>query len=264
MLDVRLISVIPAQPSIAQPGTAQTVTTQAGAPVLPQLPNGTVLSGFIINRDPSGNPILRTETGDVIFASNFFLKIGSEVVLRLQTTAGKQAAHLISVNGQPPEVAASQSAFSDEPDIIIGQKQPITREQTQATQQTAPAAQAAASTLPKIGQTISGIVITPAFTPALPATVAPGTSLLLSVLGFTLPATQPASSSALTQLTTPGAQPAAPPATNNALASLLPATPQPAQPAAPSPPTAQAAIPTAAPGINSAPSAARTREGASG
>ncbi len=256
MLDVRLITIIPT-PTISQPHAAQGVTTQ-GAAIVPQLPNGSILSGFIVNRDPAGNPILRTETGDVVFSSNFFLKIGSEVVLRIQTNAGKQSAHLISVNGQSPEIAAGQSAFIDEPDVIVGRQSLPATTQPKTPLQTTAAPSTAAPTV-QVGQTISAIIVTPSFTQGQPASVSPGTSLLLSVLGLNQQATpQPTTSGALSQLTSNlPANPATPGTTSSALASLLPAVPAPAvntphNAAAPATaPLTQAAVntPQAAPSI---------------
>jgi hypothetical protein len=111
MVDVRLISILP-PPAISQPSAAQTVTTQGSVATPPQISNGSILSGFILNRDVTGNPILRTPTGDITFSTNFFLKIGSEVTIRIQTNAGVQSANILTVNGLPPEVAQTQSAFS--------------------------------------------------------------------------------------------------------------------------------------------------------
>jgi hypothetical protein len=86
---------------------------------LANFPIGSVVSGFIINRDAAGNPILRTDSGDIAFASNFFLKIGSEVTIRIEHLAGNTSAHLLTVNGQAPEIAVTQTAFTNEPEVII-------------------------------------------------------------------------------------------------------------------------------------------------
>lgn len=120
MVDVRLINFLPSQPAVQ--GVQQSQVSQGGgsnATGIASIPVGTTLSGFIINRDANGNPILRTESGDIAFESNFFLKIGSEVDIRIQTSGGHTLARILSVNGQPPEIAEGQSAFSQDPDVLL-------------------------------------------------------------------------------------------------------------------------------------------------
>lgn len=242
MVDVRLITLLPPAPPVTGSAATAAVTTQGGAPIVPQLPAGSILSGFIINRDAGGNPILRTDTGDVTFSSNYFLKIGSEVVIRIQNNAGHTNAHIVTVNGLPPEVAETQSSFNDGNEILVGRQQPLARgdaqpQQTQAqnTQQTQPAQPSPLAP----GKTISAIIITPPpATPGAPAAQAPlppGTSLLLDVLsGKQLQQPPNTSNTALAQLTpeapsTPGAQ------QNSALSSLLPQSPAPQNNTQPSP-----------------------------
>jgi hypothetical protein len=120
MADIRLITILPPQPvqGVQQP---QVTGNQSGHVTIATLPVGLVLSGFIINRDNSGNPILRTEKGDITFASNFFLKIGSEITIRIEHSAGSNTAHILSINGQDPEIAAQQSGFAPEPEVIISE-----------------------------------------------------------------------------------------------------------------------------------------------
>jgi len=117
MVDIRLISILPT-PGVQQP---QSVSQgSAGAPgVFITFPPGSILSGFIVNRDGTGNPVLRTESGDVTFQTNFFLKIGSEVVIRVETRGTAPQAHIISVNGQPPEVATAEPRTGDNKEVII-------------------------------------------------------------------------------------------------------------------------------------------------
>ncbi len=118
MLDLRLITILPPQPvqGVSQPQIAGSDAKQAG---ISTLQIGSILSGFIINRDASGNPILRTESGDITFASNFFLKIGSEITIRIEHTAGQNIAHILTVNGEAPEIAAAKSSFAGEPEIRV-------------------------------------------------------------------------------------------------------------------------------------------------
>jgi len=291
MLDVRLITLLPpappvaqtAAPSIAQPSAAGSVTTQGAALALPQLPAGSVLAGFIINRDAAGNPILRTDKGDIAFASNFFLKIGSEVVIRIQNSAGHSNAHIVTVNGQPPEEAALQANFNSEPDVVIGKQQQAAPQPPPANN-TAPKTESPASLPSPLapGKTISAIIIIPAnptpnaptsSTAPAPQILSPGTSLLLDVLSGNPARPAPANpNSALAQLTPDAAAQAPEAKSTNALSSLLPqasatAAPQTAQtqPASPlsqilpnlAPMTSQPAtvIPTPANVITTAPAA---------
>ncbi len=122
MFDVRLIAVLPPPSTVAQTHAVQNSNSRATGNAA-QLPVGSLINGFIINRDASGNPVLRTEKGDVVFSTPLFLKIGSEVVLRIQQSGGQQHAHLLSVNGLPPDIAAAQSAFAADPEFIFNNSQ---------------------------------------------------------------------------------------------------------------------------------------------
>ena len=119
MADIRLINIL------SPLGVQQPQFPSGGAPsnqpiLLVNFPAGSILSGFIINRDAAGNPLLRTEHGDVLFRSSIFLKIGSEIVIRVENRAGSTLAHILSIDGQPPEVVAGQqSHFYEEPDVIM-------------------------------------------------------------------------------------------------------------------------------------------------
>lgn len=206
MSDIRLISILPQQPvqGVTQPAQPSGISGQSGG-VQVQLPVGSVLSGFIINRDPQGNPILRTDKGDVTFATKFFLKIGSEVVIRVESHAGHTQARILTVNGQPPEIAERQSAYAAERDVVID---PAARQQPPAVARPpAPATQARQApeaaiivSRPATGLTVTGIVTAPppTGTPAA-APLPPGTEITLKLVSI---APRP---------DTPG-QPAAPPA----------------------------------------------------
>lgn len=73
------------------------------------LPAGTTLEGFVINRDPSGNPILRTPVGDLQMQSDVFVKTGSQMVIRVDATSDTRA-RIISIDGLMPQDYAAQSA----------------------------------------------------------------------------------------------------------------------------------------------------------
>ena len=192
MVDVRLISILP-PPVISQPAAAQTVTTQGSVATPPQIPNGSILSGFILNRDATGNPILRTPTGDITFSTNFFLKIGSEVTIRIQTNAGLQSANILTVNGLPPEVAQTQSAFSRDSNVQYGANNAGTNN--------AATSGAPNSPPPAIGSNLSAVVVIPALPvrnspTTINNTLPAGTNLVLSLLGIN-PSQSPSQNSAL-------------------------------------------------------------------
>jgi hypothetical protein len=268
MADIRLITILPPATPV-QGATPAPTTGGGGLGLLATIPPGTILNGFIINRDAQGNPVLRTDTGDVVFASSFFLNIGSEVTIRIENRAGQNLARLIQVDGQPPEQAQGRSAFAGDPEVIIGEQSPRNTA-------TASAADALAARAP--GQIlVSGVVAQPptGTAPAVAALPA-GTQLVLQLAGFTAPSA--ASTAQPPAATTP--QPAATPAGNRATPALAapvvaaPAlanpSPQPAlpgayasyarsgplppattspTPAAPLPPLAPAALPASLPPV---------------
>lgn len=118
MSDIRLISIVPS-PGVQQSGSISQGSAGTGG-VYVQFPPGSILSGYIVNRDVNGNPILRTETGDLTFQSKLFLKIGTEVVIRIENRAGNLLAHILTVNGQPPEtLAARQNTSADSAAVVL-------------------------------------------------------------------------------------------------------------------------------------------------
>lgn len=121
MPDLRLITILPSQTvsGVQQPQGSGTQAATAAPGVLP--PPGTILSGFIVNRDTSGNPVLRTVRGDIAFQTAFFLNIGSEVVIRIENNPAGTLAHILSVDGESPETAATRSLFTQEPEVIVSQ-----------------------------------------------------------------------------------------------------------------------------------------------
>lgn len=120
MVDIRLISILP-PPNVQQSGSISQGSSTNLPPILINFPPGSILSGFIINRDSAGNPILRTpDSGDITFQTNFFLKIGSEVVIRVENKAGSNIAHILTVDGLPPEVATQSPRQPLQDDVIVG------------------------------------------------------------------------------------------------------------------------------------------------
>lgn len=164
MADIRLISILPlsgVQPSPVSQGAG------SGAPgILPQLPAGSVLAGFIINRDASGNPVLRTDSGDVTFHSDIFLRIGSEVVIRLVGAQGAQTARILSIDGQPPPAPGTPPRLEPDPDVILSPK--LAAPPSSVTSQNAP--------------TVTGTLVAPAtLPPGTPVPPAAGTQIAFKI-----------------------------------------------------------------------------------
>ncbi len=183
MADIRTITILPTQ--TIPPACSKCKARGAGAQgtaTLGNLAPGTILSGFIVNRDLSGNPILRTDNGDITFSSNFFLNIGSEVAIRVENSPAGTLAHILTVNGQPPEIAAAQSAFGQEPEVIVSQNL-STAAQRQSQAAAAPSVTRQAETT----LTVTGtLVAQPQQSPAdAPPPLPTGTQLTLKVTGLT-------------------------------------------------------------------------------
>ena len=189
MSDLSQITLLPVQQQVQGPSQASQGTTSQANTILGSIPTGTTIQGFVINRDTSGNPIIRTDKGDIPFSSSFFLNIGSEVVLRVGNSGGNVLAHLLSVDGQPPEVAQNASAFSHDADVIVSPHlSPALTTSAQSTTATA----GATTTQPSI--TLSGTIVSQ---PPVSENTAPplpnGTQLSLKVLSLNTPAAPPAS-----------------------------------------------------------------------
>jgi hypothetical protein len=73
------------------------------------LPTGTLVEGFVVNRTLNQQPILRTSLGDILVQSELFLKTGSEVVLRIDPSAAGRA-RIVTVDGANPQDYAQQLA----------------------------------------------------------------------------------------------------------------------------------------------------------
>lgn len=198
MVDIRFITILPAQ-QVQGIQPYQPTGNESAPTILATLPSGSILSGYIVNRDPSGNPILRTDKADIVFATGFFLKIGSEVVIRVENRAGQSNAHILSVNGQPPEVAETQSAFAGEPEVIVGKTANQPQQRTTAAQ----VPDTIVSRSP-INVTVTGTLLAPPArsTNETPPPLPAGTQLSLKITAFTPPVTPSA----------PGALPAEQPA----------------------------------------------------
>jgi hypothetical protein len=114
--NIKNISAIPQQLLQSEKPLNSGIAVQA----LPlDLPVGTELNGFIINRDNSGNPVLRTNKGDLTLTTNLFLKIGTEVNVRIENTSGNITANIQSVNGQSPQLLQAQSNSNNQQSVLL-------------------------------------------------------------------------------------------------------------------------------------------------
>lgn len=262
MVDIRLLNLTP-PPTATKPASVTSSTEGSVLQPLPGVESGTVLTGFILNRDAAGNPILRTESGDITFASPFFLKIGSEVTIRIEgNPAQAQQARILTVDGKPPEIAAQLSAFANEPDVLLSSAQRPPNPLVALNATVAPGADA-----PDEGLTVFATLVKPAATPAtaaqsaaptvfttgaeapeLPPPVLPtGTQLTLRIVSVTPPPT-PAAAPAQPAAAAPTTTLASPPLLGSSYAAYarasgintVPVTSQPNTPVTPVPPAAPA------------------------
>jgi hypothetical protein len=91
----------------------------AGAvpPQLANVPPGTVVEGFVVNRDPTGNPVIRTVLGDILIKSDVFMKTGSEIVFRVDTTQQSHA-RILTIDGMSPQDYVNSNARPSSADSI--------------------------------------------------------------------------------------------------------------------------------------------------
>ncbi|MFO0388854.1 MAG: hypothetical protein ACK502_03940 [Alphaproteobacteria bacterium] len=101
MDEIRFLNIASPSQNVKQPGIADSNSTNL-PPIITRFPPGSILAGFVINRDAGGNPILRTENGDITFQTNLFLKIGTELVIRIENRSGHPQAHILTIDGEPP------------------------------------------------------------------------------------------------------------------------------------------------------------------
>lgn len=123
------------------------VTPQAGRDAsnvpaaLVNLANGTIIEGFVVNRDPQNNPILRTPLGDVLIKSDIFLKTGSVVVFRVDATQTSRA-RILTIDGLTPSDYAAQQTripLDDTIEQTLQSPAPASAGTTAATPQKPPA-----------------------------------------------------------------------------------------------------------------------------
>ena len=108
-------STITIQPLATTAASQQGSTPQA----LQGLAAGTLIEGFVVNRDAQQNPILRTSLGDILIKSEIFLKTGSDVVVRVDPTQ-PSLARIITIDGlTPADYALKAQAVLPVEDTIL-------------------------------------------------------------------------------------------------------------------------------------------------
>lgn len=155
------------------PLTTPPASRDATGGVPPQLVGvapGTTVEGFVVNRDTQSNPILRTALGDVLVKSDVFIKTGSEVVFRIDTTQPGHA-RILTIDGMPPQDYAAANARGLAGDTITNA--------TQAAQQAGVAGKVAAAP-------IQALLVS---TTPLPAATIASNPLLAAVAAGTAPIT---------------------------------------------------------------------------
>ncbi len=119
---------------------------------LANLANGTTVEGFVVNRDANNNPILRTAIGDLQVASEIFLKTGSEVTIKVDTSV-PSLAKILSVDGLTPQDYSAQNSRGLTTDTIsTNTLQPLLNIRT---------AQPASANLPSGAPILQGIILQP-------------------------------------------------------------------------------------------------------
>lgn len=116
------VIITPINPTTGAPAVSINAAGVSGnAPQVPgaisALPAGSFLEGFVLNRDSAGNPTLRTSLGDFLLQSNLFLKIGSNVTVRIDASGQNFRAHIVEVDGQPvnPEPKTPVPVLPEQP-----------------------------------------------------------------------------------------------------------------------------------------------------
>lgn len=174
---------------------------------LASLPAGTVLSGFVLNRDAGGNPVLRTEHGDFLIQSQLFLKIGADVVVRIAGAGQQSRAVILSVDGHAP--AAPQTGNPATPvDQVVqprgGSEYAPPQPRTAPPASGAPLSAASGGIAARNAETAAAPAQNTPRQPVFPATLQPppntplGNTLLplsVRVLGVTEPERKPSSAS---------------------------------------------------------------------
>lgn len=205
-------------------------TSQTPNP-LSTLSNGTMVEGFVVNRDTHNQPILRTSVGDVLVNTPLFLKTGTEVTIRVDNNQ-PGLARIITINGQSPETFAE-----------IQRTQVAAQSSDSLSSQLASTVSSGSNAVPK-PVLLQGMMLQLAPRESLPAPVA---DALFKALGIDKPLRQQTAPSvplsivlrSIAMPQTEGPQPPLPsPASHATIPAPQPASPAPANATVPPIPTA--------------------------
>lgn len=138
---------------------------------------GTLIEGFVVNRDAQSNPILRTALGDVLVKTDVFIKTGSEVVFRVDTTQVGHA-RILTIDGMPPQDYAMANTRGMSNDTVMSP--------TQAAQQAGVAGKVAAAPLTALLVSTTPLpAVTIASNPLLAAVAAGSAPIMPGLLKLT-------------------------------------------------------------------------------
>lgn len=115
-------------------GISQAVNTSTATMIpaaLAVLPAGTLLRGNIAGRDANGNSILKTEKGDILLKTDYFLKRDTELMIKLEIAKDEMFAKIVTIDGKSvSRYLESQGASQPEEEVIISSR-PLTQQLSQ-------------------------------------------------------------------------------------------------------------------------------------
>lgn len=186
----------PVSPIITIQAVASIMPNHEGESPLNALPSGTSVEGFVVNRDGQNNPILRTVLGDLKVTSDVFLKTGSTVIFKVDTSQASLA-RIISVDGLTPQDYNTQNLRSGlTADTISNSLLPSTQLPSQLAKPGAPTTTLQALILQSTQQTAAKSSLSnPLFAAQLPpsplmaqlAQLRPGAPVRLALFDIKLP-----------------------------------------------------------------------------
>lgn len=161
--------------------------------ILALMADGSIVRGYVINRDPNGNPILRTSQGDFAVKSEVFIKTGSEVMLRVDSSQASHARILtidnLSVEEYSAQIPKALTEDTIAPPSLGSTLGTATLTKEQGTPQAHPTLQALVLQANAQRPTVQGSAL-PLSTPAIPAALAqlaPGMPVNVTVVDVKLP-----------------------------------------------------------------------------
>lgn len=245
------------------PGVSNAGGISRNAPQVPQavasLPPGSLIKGFVLNRAAGGQPILRSDFGDFLIQSKVFLRIGSEVTIRVQAAGTNFRADIIEVDGKPAN--ADTQGKAGQHSLATDSRSASWQARQDVIQSSQPLPNVDAAGNVKGNFTFTSVLLNPSPDVTKNFGLREGTALILKLFNLQLP-TQ-SSSASTTQATPQTATP--PPQTAGATTaqSPTPAAAAPSDSATPATPGAIKAVeglPTQTPGTPQTPAPASSAQ----